>query len=109
MYTDILYARGSFALLGEEDPGISYHVEGNVCSVAGQGSRTFRNRLSVYGGELCWDAKRFWHVLNFSALPPAGEEVQRVEWNPGKTSPPTKQIMWIRAEDQGPLEEAEGV
>ena len=56
----------------EEDPTISYHVEGSVCSVSGQSTRTFRNRLSIYGGELCWDAKRFWHNLNFNALPPSG-------------------------------------
>lgn len=106
--SQIFDMKEEIASVGEEDPSISYHVEGSVCAVAGQSSRTFRNRLSVYGGELCWDAKRFWHVLNFGALPPAGEEVQRVEWNPGKTSPPTKQIIWIRAEDQDPPEEAEG-
>eukprot|EP00913_Durusdinium_trenchii_P028075 g26322.t1 len=78
----------------EEDPSISYHVEGSICSVSGGpgAPRTFRNRLSVYGGELCWDAKRFWHNLNFNALPALGEEVERVEWNPGPGSPPTKQM-----------------
>lgn len=84
----------------EEDPTISYHVEGSVCSVSGQSTRTFRNRLSIYGGELCWDAKRFWHNLNFNALPPSGEEVERVEWNPGQGSPPTKQIIWIRSTEE---------
>lgn len=90
----------------EEDASISYHVEGSVCSVSGQSSRTFRNRLSVYGGELCWDAKRFWHYLNFNALPPIGEEVERVEWNPGQGSPPTKQIIWIRSNEEEVADEA---
>eukprot|EP00438_Fugacium_kawagutii_P034877 Skav225573 [mRNA] locus=scaffold81:532300:532941:+ [translate_table: standard] len=91
-----------------EDATISYLVEGGVCSVSGQSSRTFRNRLSVYGGDLCWDAKRFWHYLNLNALPPNGEEVERVEWNPGQGSPPTKKIIWVRStEEAEDVQEAE--
>ncbi|CAE7813627.1 unnamed protein product [Symbiodinium sp. CCMP2592] len=86
--------------IDEEDPSVTYVVEGGICAVSGgENIRTFRNRLSVYGGELCWDARRFWHNLNFSALPPPEEEVNRVEWNPAQGSPPTKQIIWVRAPD----------
>lgn len=91
----------------QEDPNISYLVEGGICSVSGQSTRVFRNRLSVYGGELCWDARRFWHFMNFSALPPAGERVERVEWNPGQGSPPTKQIIWLRTDDADEAEPAD--
>jgi len=88
------------------DPSVSYEVEGKLCSVSGgENSRTFRNRLGVYGGELCWDARRFWHNLNFSALPPAGEEVTRVEWNPAEGSPPTKQIVWVKGPPKAEGEE----
>ncbi|CAE8601901.1 unnamed protein product [Polarella glacialis] len=81
----------------EADPDTSYLVEGCLCSVSGgENARTFRNRLGVYGGELCWDARRFWHNLNLNALPPLGEEVLRVEWNPAEGSPPTKQIVWVK-------------
>jgi len=34
---------------------------------------------------------------NSALLPPAGEEVERVEWIPGEGSPSTKPIVWIRA------------
>lgn len=81
------------------DPETTYVVEGGLCSVSG-GSRVFRNRIGLYGGDLCWDARRFWHYLNVEALPPAGDLVERVEWNPGEGSPPTKQIVWLRAPDQ---------
>jgi len=87
------------------DPETTYMVEGGLCSVSG-GSRVFRNRIGLYGGDLCWDARRFWHYLNVNALPPAGELVERVEWNPGEGSPPTKQIVWLRAPDQPERQEA---
>ena len=47
-------------------------MEGSICSVSGGpgAPRTFRNRLSVYGGELCWDAKR--RGRSASADPPGG-------------------------------------
>uniref|UniRef100_A0A7S4RA73 Uncharacterized protein n=1 Tax=Alexandrium monilatum TaxID=311494 RepID=A0A7S4RA73_9DINO len=80
------------------DSSTSYVVEGGICAVSGgENSRTFRNRLGVYGGELCWDARRFWHRLDINALPPLGEAVERVEWSPGEGSPPTRPIVWIRA------------
>lgn len=86
--------------LDDSDPNTAYSVEGSLCSVASSDStRIFRNRLSVFGGELCWDARRFWHNLNLAALPPAGEQVTRVEWTPGEGSPPTKPIVWIRTEE----------
>jgi len=83
------------------DPGTTYVVEGGLCSVtSAENSRVFRNRLGVYGGELCWDARRFWHYLSLSSLPPLGEPVERVEWNPGEGSPQTRQIVWLRAAPQ---------
>jgi len=87
------------AWIDAAEPETTYMVEGGLCSVTG-GSRVFRNRIGLYGGDLCWDARRFWHYLNVPALPPAGELVERVEWNPGEGSPPTKQIVWLRAPDQ---------
>jgi len=79
------------------DSSTSYVVEGGICAVSGgENSRTFRNRLGVYGGELCWDARRFWHRLDLNSLPPADETVERVEWSPGEGSPPTRPIIWIR-------------
>jgi len=96
--------QGSWA--DASDPNTTYAVEGSLCSVSGgENSRVFRNRLGVYGGELCWDARRFWHYLNLSALPPLGEVVERVEWNPGEGSPPTRPIVWIRTGAQ--LDDAE--
>jgi len=96
------------------DPAMIYKVEGSLCSVSsGDNSRVFRNRLSVFGGELCWDARRWWHTLNLSSLPPVGEEVERVEWNPGEGSPPTRPVVWLRAPPEpesadAPQPEAEG-
>lgn len=93
------------------DPSTSYVVEGALCSVSGgKNGRVFRNRLGVYGGELCWDARRFWHNLDINKLPPLGEEVERVEWNPGEGSPETRQIVWLRAPPpaEGTEEVAEG-
>merc|ERR1712008_244102 len=87
------------AWIDAADPETTYMVEGSLCSVSG-GSRVFRNRIGLYGGDLCWDARRFWHYLNVPALPPSGDLVERVEWNPGEGSPPTKQIVWLRAPDQ---------
>jgi len=85
--------------IDESDNTTSYVVEGSLCSVSGgENSRVFRNRIGVYGGELCWDARRFWHYLDLIKLPPAGEEVERVEWTPGEGSPPTRPIIWLRGE-----------
>jgi len=93
----------------ESDPATSYVVEGSLCSVSGgENSRVFRNRISLYGSELCWDARRFWHYLNLNALPPNGEEVERVEWTVGEGSPPTKPIIWLRGEPPPKTEGAEG-
>jgi len=85
------------------ESGTSYAVEGSLCSVStSDSSRVFRNRISVFNGELCWDARRFWHYLNLSSLPPTGEQVERVEWAPGEGSPPTRPIVWIRTEAPPP-------
>mmetsp|Transcript_28978 Transcript_28978/g.75331 ORF Transcript_28978/g.75331 Transcript_28978/m.75331 type:complete len:335 (+) Transcript_28978:1129-2133(+) len=81
----------------EADPNITYVVEGSICSVSsGDGGRGFRNRLSVYGVEFCWDARRFWHYLNLPELYSQGEIAEKLEWNPAKDSPPTTQIVWNR-------------
>mmetsp|Transcript_73776 Transcript_73776/g.186550 ORF Transcript_73776/g.186550 Transcript_73776/m.186550 type:complete len:404 (-) Transcript_73776:413-1624(-) len=89
----------------ETDSNTTYVVEGNVCSVSsGDGGRGFRNRLSVYGVEMCWDARRFWHYLNLQELYAAGDNVEKLEWNPAKDSPPTQQIVWLKAP---PLPEGE--
>lgn len=83
--------------IDESDPSTTYFVEGGQCTVSGgENTRTFRNRISVYNGELCWDARRFWHNLNLNALPPAGEEVYRVEWLPAEGSPAAATIVWVR-------------
>lgn len=80
------------------EPGTTYTVEGSLCSVATEGGgRVFRNRLSVFGGELCWDARRFWHYLDLPALYAQEDKVERVEWKPGKGSPPTREIVWTPA------------
>lgn len=82
------------------DSNITYTVEGNTCSVANKnapGGRVFHNRLSMYGVEFCWNAKRFWHDINLPALKAQGDEPEKVEWNPGKTSPPAEQIIWLKA------------
>lgn len=89
----------------EADPNTSYVVEGNICSVSSaNGGRGFRNRLSVYGVEMCWDARRFWHYLNLQELHKPGDPPERLEWNPAKDSPPTQQIVWLKAP---PLPEGE--
>lgn len=83
----------------EADDQISYTLEGNIVSVQkADGSRGFRNRLSVYGVDMCWDARRFWHYLNTKELFAAGEAgaIEKVEWNPGKDSPPTEKIVWLK-------------
>lgn len=85
--------------IDEAEPTTAYVVEGSMCSVSGGGNeRVFRNRLGVYGGDLCWDARRFWMTLDMAALPPVGDEVERVEWKPGEGSPPTKPIVWLKGE-----------
>lgn len=94
----------------EGDPQTTYVVEGSIVSVSsGDGGRGFRNRLSAYGVDMCWDARRFWHYLNLPEMYKAGDLPERIEWNPGKDSPPTEQIVWLKAP---PLpegeEEAEG-
>lgn len=89
------------------DPNVGYLLEGSMCSVSGgDNARTFRNRLSVFNGELCWDARRFWHKLNLTQLPPADQEVEMVEWTPGEGSPPTKPIIWVRPK---PVPEGQGL
>lgn len=85
------------------DASTTYVVEENLCTVSGgehnRDQRVFRNRLSVVNGELCWDARRFWHNLDIKSLPPPEEEVERVEWTPGEGSPqPSNPIVWIRAQ-----------
>lgn len=98
----------------EADDQITYIVEGNTVAVhKADGSRGFRNRLSVYGVEMCWDARRFWHNLDTKELFAAGETIEKVEWNPGKDSPPTEKIVWLKApplteEEQEELEKKEG-
>mmetsp|Transcript_66084 Transcript_66084/g.167504 ORF Transcript_66084/g.167504 Transcript_66084/m.167504 type:complete len:453 (+) Transcript_66084:54-1412(+) len=91
----------------EADPNITYVVEGSICSVSsGDGGRGFRNRLSVYGVEFCWDARRFWHYLNLPELYSQGEIAEKLEWNPAKDSPPTTQIVWNRLPPLPEVEEA---
>jgi len=82
----------------QADADLKYKVEGNTCSVSNKnGGRVFHNRLSMYGVEFCWNAKRFWHDLNLKELQGQGEdEVEKVEWNPGKSSPPADQIVWVK-------------
>jgi len=81
----------------EADPETTYTVEDNTCAVSsGEGSRGFRNRLSVYGVELCWDARRFWHYLDLKEFNSAGDEPEKITWNPGKDSPPTQTIVWLK-------------
>lgn len=85
------------------DPKTTYVVDGPLLSVAGgEGERVFRNRLAVFNGDICWDARRFWHKLNVDTLPPVGEEVQRVEWTPGEGSAPTKPVVWQRSPPDPP-------
>eukprot|EP00931_Biecheleriopsis_adriatica_P023535 TRINITY_DN14846_c0_g1_i1.p1 TRINITY_DN14846_c0_g1~~TRINITY_DN14846_c0_g1_i1.p1 ORF type:complete len:256 (+),score=49.74 TRINITY_DN14846_c0_g1_i1:110-769(+) len=92
----------------EADSSIAYEVQECYVTVSGGGNgRTFRNRLGAYGVDLCWDAKRFWHNLNMTALPPKGETVERVEWNPAEGSPPTKQIVWVKAPPEAESREPE--
>mmetsp|Transcript_2215 Transcript_2215/g.4666 ORF Transcript_2215/g.4666 Transcript_2215/m.4666 type:complete len:319 (+) Transcript_2215:124-1080(+) len=87
--------------IDESDPGCTYVVEGSLCSVSSTANpRVFRNRITLYGGELCWDARRFWHYLKIDSLPALGEEVARVEWIPGEGSPPTQPITWLKATSQ---------
>jgi len=103
------------------DSDITYVVEGNTVSVSNsKGGRVFHNRLSMYGTEFCWNAKRFWHDLNLQALNSSEQELPcRVEWNPGKSSPPAEQIIWkalppepeaetVDATDDGQQDNAEG-
>lgn len=90
------------------DPNTTYTVDGPLLSVAGgEGERVFRNRLAVFNGDICWDARRFWHKLNVDTLPPVGEEVQRVEWTPGEGSAPTKPVVWQRTPPDRPPAAAE--
>lgn len=80
------------------DDKVRYKVEGNTVSVSNKdGGRVFHNRLSMYGVEFCWNAKRFWHDVNLKDLQAQGDEPEKVEWNPGKNSPPAEQIVWNRA------------
>merc|ERR1712176_689517 len=85
----------------KDDEKVFYTVAGNVCSVAGggEGDRVFHNRLTVYGHDLCWDARRFWYNLDLKALYAAGDNVEELSWNAGKDSPETKQIVWLKAPD----------
>lgn len=94
----------------EADPKITYAVEGNICSVSnGDGGRGFRNRLSVYGHDMCWDARRWWHYLNLPDLYAQGEDVQRLEWNPAKDSPPAQQITWTKTDAPPPTASPSGL
>jgi hypothetical protein len=81
------------------DSDVTYAVEGNTVSVSNKnGGRVFHNRLSMYGVEFCWNAKRFWHDLNLTAMNSCeGDLPEQIEWNPGKSSPPAEQIVWLRA------------
>jgi len=91
------------------DEQITYTVEGNTVSVANKnGGRVFHNRLSMYGVEFCWNAKRFWHDVNLTELQASGDEpVETVEWNPGKGSPPAEQIVWLRVPPEPEKEEGD--
>jgi len=83
------------------DADISYTVEGTTCSVANKnGGRVFHNRLSMYGVEFSWNAKRFWHDVNLRELQSSGDEPEKVEWNPGKNSPPAEQIVWRKPTEE---------
>lgn len=89
------------------DPNTSYLVEAGMCSVVtdvdgGQDGRVFRNRISFIGGDLCWDARRFWHNLKLDSLPPVGDQVDRVEWTPGEGSPSKQTIVWLRSTTEPP-------
>jgi len=85
--------------IDESDNTVGYVVEGSMCTVSGgENARVFRNRISLYNGELCWDARRWWHKLNITSLPPGGAPVERVEWMLGEGSPMVKDIVWIRGE-----------
>lgn len=79
------------------DADRTYEVDGNLLSEsAGENARVFRNRLTIYNGGICWDAKRFWCTLSIDALPPAGEDVERVEWKMGEGSASMTPIVWQR-------------
>lgn len=89
---------------------IIYTVEGNTCSVSNKSepdARVFHNRLSMYGVEFCWNAKRFWHDLNLTELRAQGDAVEKVEWNPSKSSPPAEQIIWLKAPPEPEEEKAD--
>jgi len=85
----------------ESNFGTTYVVENNMCSVSNSGNdRVFRNRLGVYGVDMCWNARIFWHILNIEALNSSGEKPDRLEWNPAKDSPPAQRIVWLKALDE---------
>merc|ERR1712187_18479 len=94
----------------EDEEGTFYSVEGNVCAVSTSDAeaRTFRNRLGVFGHDFCWDARRFWHYLDMKALSDAGDTPETVTWTPGKDSPATRPITWLRAPPEPEKEEKEG-
>eukprot|EP00927_Polykrikos_kofoidii_P014654 TRINITY_DN16463_c0_g1_i1.p1 TRINITY_DN16463_c0_g1~~TRINITY_DN16463_c0_g1_i1.p1 ORF type:complete len:340 (+),score=74.00 TRINITY_DN16463_c0_g1_i1:86-1105(+) len=83
-----------------DEDSTTYLVDGNLCSVSGGDTgRVFRNRLFVFGHEMCWDARRFWHYLDLKALFASGDTVERAEWKPAKDSPPTREIVWLKLPD----------
>jgi len=94
------------------DSAITYVVEGNTCSVTNENAeRVFHNRLSMYGVDFCWNARRFWHNLDLKVLESndrnSDGQPAEVEWNPGKSSPPATQIIWLRDERPAPLPTAD--
>eukprot|EP00449_Zooxanthella_nutricula_P030325 CAMPEP_0198494688 /NCGR_PEP_ID=MMETSP1462-20131121/4766_1 /TAXON_ID=1333877 /ORGANISM="Brandtodinium nutriculum, Strain RCC3387" /LENGTH=297 /DNA_ID=CAMNT_0044223433 /DNA_START=41 /DNA_END=934 /DNA_ORIENTATION=+ len=92
-----MYDKVQGTWIDEEDPTTCYTVEGSLCTVSGgENARVFRNRISMYNGELVWDARRFWHSLNLKDLPANKEDIKRLEWVLGQGSPQTRDIVWLR-------------
>merc|ERR1719440_6341 len=92
-----------------KEANVTYTLEGSMLSVeSGANARIFKNRLSIFNGDICWDARRFWHKLNVDKdLPPVGEKVESVTWTPGEGSGSTKPIVWQRTPPEIPTAPAE--